>query len=368
MSQSNVSQSGCRRPAALVGARRDRDDRARHRARHDDPQRRAAGHRGEPARDRAPSSSGSPTATCWRSVRCCCPRGCSVTGTGGSARRWSAWSCSSLGSLWCALASSAGSLIAARTLLGVGAAVLIPLAMSSVVVLFDAEERTRAIAVARHLDDGRPAAGADRGRRAAPALLVGFGVRRQPAGHRARPGRGAPLPARDGRSPRPPAGPGRHTPHLRRDARRDVRRHRGPGARVDRPAGGGRAGRWRGVVRGRSCGGSAATAASSRSSTRCCGDSRRSGGAPSTAAVASLAFFGAMFVVPQYLRGVLGEDALGTGLRMVPMVVGLFVGLRLTMMLLPRFGARVLGVVRLRGGGARVPARHAGRGGQRVRR
>ena len=45
-----------------------------------------------------------------------------------------------------------------------------------------------------------------------------------------------------------------------------------------------------------------------------------------TAAVASLAFFGAMFVVPQYLRGVLGEDALGTGLRSVPMVLGLFVG------------------------------------------
>jgi len=36
--------------------------------------------------------------------------------------------------------------VAARTLLGVGAAVLIPLAMSSVVVLFEAEERTRAIA------------------------------------------------------------------------------------------------------------------------------------------------------------------------------------------------------------------------------
>jgi hypothetical protein len=50
-------------------------------------------------------------------------------------------------------------------------------------------------------------------------------------------------------------------------------------------------------------------------------------------------------VVPQYLRAVLGEDALGTGLRAVPMVVGLFVGLRLTMMMLPRFGARALGVV-----------------------
>src|SRR6476660_1279729 len=51
-----------------------------------------------------------------------------------------------LGSLWCALSTSAESLIAARTLLGAGAAVLIPLAMSSVVVLFEAEERTRAIA------------------------------------------------------------------------------------------------------------------------------------------------------------------------------------------------------------------------------
>ena len=57
-----------------------------------------------------------------------------------------------------------------------------------------------------------------------------------------------------------------------------------------------------------------------------------------TAAAASLAFFGAMFVVPQYPRGVLGEDALGTGLRSVPMVVGLLFGLRVTMVLLPGLG------------------------------
>lgn len=61
------------------------------------------------------------------------------------------------------------------------------------------------------------------------------------------------------------------------------------------------------------------------------------------AAVASLAFFGVMFVVPQYLRGVLGSDALGTGLRTLPMVVMLIVGLRVTMVLLPRYGAKALG-------------------------
>src|SRR3954452_1178366 len=37
-----------------------------------------------------------------------------------------------LGSLWCAVADSPGSLIAARAVLGLGAAVLIPLAMSAV--------------------------------------------------------------------------------------------------------------------------------------------------------------------------------------------------------------------------------------------
>ena len=51
------------------------------------------------------------------------------------------------GSLWCAYAGSAGSLIAARCLLGLGAAALIPLAMSAVVVMFEPEERPKAIVV-----------------------------------------------------------------------------------------------------------------------------------------------------------------------------------------------------------------------------
>jgi len=51
------------------------------------------------------------------------------------------------GSLWCAYAGSAASLIAARALLGLGSAVLIPLAMSAAVVLFEPEERPRAVMV-----------------------------------------------------------------------------------------------------------------------------------------------------------------------------------------------------------------------------
>lgn len=51
------------------------------------------------------------------------------------------------GSAWCAYAGSPGSLIAARAFLGLGAALLIPLAFSLLVVLFDREERPRAMAI-----------------------------------------------------------------------------------------------------------------------------------------------------------------------------------------------------------------------------
>ncbi len=248
------------------------------------------------------------------------------------------------GSLWCALASSAGSLIAARTLLGVGAAILIPLAMSSVVVLFDAAERTRAIALLgistmvglplgpilagvllQHFWWGSvfvinlpvialavvavlaflPESTGGRGRRvdvvgilltSCALLAATFGVIEGPE-------RGW----TDALVLTGLVGAGVLFAVFLWWQGHD----RGVEPVVDPALWGTPAFRWGAVV----------------------------------AAVASLAFFGAMFVVPQYLRGVLGEDALGTGLRSVPMVVGLFVGLRLTMLLLPRFGARVLGVV-----------------------
>ncbi len=248
------------------------------------------------------------------------------------------------GSAWCAFATTALSLIAARTLLGVGAAILIPLAMSSVVVLFEPRERTKAIAMLsistmiglplgpivagvllQHYWWGSvflvnlpvvvvalgavaaflPESTGDRGRgldlfgiclSSAGLLAVTYGVIEGPER-----GWGDPV-VLGGLI----GGLGLLTAFVV-----SQRRDRGHEPVVDRALWGEPAFRWGAV----------------------------------TAAVASLAFFGAMFVVPQYLRGVLSVDALGTGLRSVPMVVGLLVGLRLTMVALPRFGAKALGVI-----------------------
>jgi len=60
------------------------------------------------------------------------------------------------------------------------------------------------------------------------------------------------------------------------------------------------------------------------------------------ATVASLAMFGLMFVTPQYFHAVLGSDALGTGLRTLPMVGGLLVSMRGSMVLLRRVRPRTL--------------------------
>src|SRR5699024_893164 len=51
------------------------------------------------------------------------------------------------GSAWCAWSGSAAELIAARAVLGLGAAVLTPLAISVITVLFEPRERQRAIAL-----------------------------------------------------------------------------------------------------------------------------------------------------------------------------------------------------------------------------
>jgi len=60
------------------------------------------------------------------------------------------------------------------------------------------------------------------------------------------------------------------------------------------------------------------------------------------ATVASLTMFGLMFVTPQYFHAVLGSDALGTGLRTLPMAAGLLVGMRGSMVLLRRVRPRTL--------------------------
>ncbi|HEU5161441.1 MAG TPA: MFS transporter [Streptosporangiaceae bacterium] len=61
---------------------------------------------------------------------------------------------------------------------------------------------------------------------------------------------------------------------------------------------------------------------------------------PST--VASFALFGVLFAVPQYFQGVLDSRPLGTGLRLLPMIGGLMLAARLSARLVERLGDRVL--------------------------
>lgn len=55
----------------------------------------------------------------------------------------------------------------------------------------------------------------------------------------------------------------------------------------------------------------------------------------------SFAMVGLLFAVPQYLRCVLGYDAMGTGLRLLPLIGGMIVGLATS-----EIGSRLLGVAR----------------------
>ena len=56
----------------------------------------------------------------------------------------------------------------------------------------------------------------------------------------------------------------------------------------------------------------------------------------------SVALFGLLFVIPQYLQAVAGQDAFGTGLRLLPMVLALAGGGGVADRLAARYGQRVL--------------------------
>ncbi|WP_278265039.1 MFS transporter [Nocardia sp. AG03] len=56
----------------------------------------------------------------------------------------------------------------------------------------------------------------------------------------------------------------------------------------------------------------------------------------------NFAMFGMFFTVPQYFQAVLGVDALGSGLRLLPMIGGVVLGSRLVDVLLPRVGVRAV--------------------------
>jgi MFS transporter, DHA2 family, multidrug resistance protein len=56
------------------------------------------------------------------------------------------------------------------------------------------------------------------------------------------------------------------------------------------------------------------------------------------ATIANFAFFGLLFVVPQFFQSVDGSSPFGTGLRLVPMIVGLAIGTRVGSRLVQRAG------------------------------
>ena len=70
------------------------------------------------------------------------------------------------------------------------------------------------------------------------------------------------------------------------------------------------------------------------------------------AVLATFALFGLMFTLPQYFQAVLGSDALGTGVRLLPMIGGLLIGTRLVGKVVERAGRRaalIVGCVLLSG-------------------
>ncbi|AFT99027.1 DHA2 family efflux MFS transporter permease subunit [Nocardia brasiliensis] len=58
--------------------------------------------------------------------------------------------------------------------------------------------------------------------------------------------------------------------------------------------------------------------------------------------VVNFAMFGMFFTVPQYFQAVLGVDALGSGLRLLPLIGGLLVGSRVVDKALPKLGTRTV--------------------------
>jgi EmrB/QacA subfamily drug resistance transporter len=64
-------------------------------------------------------------------------------------------------------------------------------------------------------------------------------------------------------------------------------------------------------------------------------------GGTAAATLATFALFGLLFVLPQYLQAVLGYDAFGAGVRLLPLMAGLFLGASVTEKLVGRVGSTV---------------------------
>jgi EmrB/QacA subfamily drug resistance transporter len=249
------------------------------------------------------------------------------------------------GSLWCADARSPESLIAARSVMGLGAAFLIPLAMSAVVVLFEPEERPKAVVVLSL----STMVGLPLGPILGGALLQSFWwgsvfIINVPVIAAALVAVARFLPAGG--------------------VEQDSRGFDGLGMVL---ASTGLVALTYGLIEGPTrgwtdvlilaclVGGLVVLAAF------LVWERRLTGAVPVfdydvwahpafrwgsvTAAVASLSLFGVFFTMPQYFRLVLGADSLGTGLRTLPLVLGMLVAMQLSNRFGDRLPARVLASV-----------------------
>ncbi len=59
------------------------------------------------------------------------------------------------------------------------------------------------------------------------------------------------------------------------------------------------------------------------------------------ATIVSFAMFGVIFVAPQYFQAINGTDALGTGVRLLPLIAGFLIGAGLANRVTPRAGAKL---------------------------
>jgi EmrB/QacA subfamily drug resistance transporter len=239
-----------------------------------------------------------------------------------------------LASALATLASSTGALIAARTLMGIGSAVITPLAMSALLVVFPREEQPRALAAwAGASVLGLPLGPIIGGYLldhfwwgsiffinipvAALALILGVVL----------------IPeSRSATAPRPDyAGLLLSTGGLAGLVYGTIQEEYGWGdVRV-----------W-GVM---AAGAIALTVfvAWTRRASRPLIDlgvfrDRRFTGGAVPATLLTFALFGVLFVTPQYFQGVLGADAFGSGLRLLPLIAGLLVTSKLSPRLVARFG------------------------------
>jgi DHA2 family multidrug resistance protein-like MFS transporter len=60
------------------------------------------------------------------------------------------------------------------------------------------------------------------------------------------------------------------------------------------------------------------------------------------ATIGSFGLFGILFALPQFFQSIGGHDALGTGLRLLPVIGGLMVGARIAGQIEPRLGAKAI--------------------------